>query len=188
MRSILVLIMVATFIFGCAPQESAFDFQADSFDQVVARVNDWQITLPELKVFIDSLGEEAAQYGVDPSDPQVQRRLLDQLINQEILYRAGQLLGLEDDPQAQEVPAELRKTGIAQMMRETLMSDVVISESDLQEFYRQNQEFFPVSFEEAMPLIENEVLRAILEARIAGLVEQIGEIDVMVNYGLLDEL
>lgn len=204
MRWVLVMVFLGTVFFGCAGQEDlesarrsvqfrveedAVEANIDLSGEPVARVNDWQISLAELGEIFRSMEEEAAAHGVDFGHFEVRRRFLDQMVQREVLYRAGQMLGLEDDEQARQMPLEVRKDAIAQIMRSTIMADVEISEEDKRDFYQQNEEFFALPFEESKEAIKAEIDRFVLHQQIGFLLEELGDnIQVEVNYDLLEQL
>lgn len=192
-----IFLFITVFIFGgCQNRESEkreADIQrrieAQAQAQVVASVNDWRITLSEFRVMLDSLGEEARAHGVDIDNPEVRRRFLDQLVHREILYRAGKLLGMDQDPQLQQMPEEAQKEAMAAMMRSMIMRNIEITEQDLKTFYQQNREVFPMPFEEVREAIRTEIDRGIFQEQIRALLEDLeGQINVEVDYELLDEI
>lgn len=190
---LIILLSVNIFFIGCGQKENEKTSKIGGgvaiSDEVIASVGDWQVTVSEFRETLKSLKETAQEHNLDINNPIIKRRFLDQMVRKEILYQAGKLLGIGQNPQLKEMPEAAQKDAISQVMYNTLMKDVQVTENDMQQFYQQNQEAFSIPFSEAKDAIEGEIERAILQAKIAELLQRFkDEISVSVNYDLLDKI
>jgi hypothetical protein len=190
---LIILLSVNMSFIGCGQKEnekvSRPKENINASDQVIASVGGWQVTVSQFRETLKGLKDTAQEHNLDINNPIIRRRFLDQMVRKEILYQAGKLLGIGQDPQLKEMPEAAQKDAISQVMHNTLMKDVQVTENDMQQFYQQNQDAFSLPFSEAKDAIEGEIERAILQAKIAELLQRFeDEISVSVNYDLLDKI
>jgi hypothetical protein len=157
--------------------------------EIIASVNDWQLTVLEFEAILNRQKEAAKEHGLDIDNPMIKRRFLDQMVRKEVLYRVAQLLGIDKDPQLKAMPEEAQKNALAQAMQDILMKDVEVGEEDVKHFHQQNKESFSASFSESKGAIKMEIERVILQRKIAELLERFkDQIEVSVNYDLLNKI
>ena len=109
-------------------------------DNVIVTVNGSAITEDDLALFMD--GGHAVR-----ETPEVRARMIEELVNQELLYQQGLKLGLGKDAkyrnQVTIMEMRLREFKRAEMARQVastkIAASVNITEEDAQRYYRQNE-------------------------------------------------
>ncbi len=137
MRSTIFLVclaMIVPFISSCTNQPS------QSADAVVAVVNGSAITEDDLALFMN--GGHSIR---EPEDARL--RMIDELINQELLYQQGLKLGMDKDPryrnQIRIMEMRIREYKRAEMARQVasikIAAAVSITSEDARRYYAQNE-------------------------------------------------
>lgn len=107
---------------------------------------------------------EALLHGLDPhtamqfNSPEGKRHLVEELINQELLFLDAMAKGLERDPQYVAEVERMKANILKQFAISKLLSDVTVSEDDVRKFYEENQEHLqsPESVRASHILVDDE--------------------------------
>lgn len=134
-------------------------------NKILAVVDGREVTQRDMEILISHLGQQALQF----ANPEGEKRLLDELINEELFYSNALELGIESD---EEFKAELEKSKVTlmkQYMIRKTVSDVRVSEEELEEYYLANSEQFvkQPSVKASHILVETEELAKEVASEIA---------------------
>lgn len=104
----------------------------------LARVGSWSITIEEFQERLDALKEVVPEY--DITDPEAQKLVLDELINQQVLVLGAEKQGLTRQKDIQAAVEEFRRTLIVREVARQLTEDITMSEMEARAFYNENKE------------------------------------------------
>lgn len=108
-------------------------------DKVLARVKDTEITNADIDTFLFEMGPERAQQFMDEEG---REKILEELVNHEILYLYAVENDLEKDDVLQK-ELELAKTELLkQYAVSILIKGITVSEQELRDHYDNNPQFF----------------------------------------------
>lgn len=186
---ILVVAAALTMMAGCGqkPQEHAtVPKTLSSSGAVLARVADWTMDVDEFNALIKQLHQQADKQNVDVNNFDVKKKILDQLVQKEALYRIGLAGNLGKDPNIVKLPPESQKELIVQILRRNISKQISVSEEEIASYHAQHNDAFPGSLSEEHDKIRGILVRVKIEIAILKLIEQAkDQVQVMVNYNLL---
>lgn len=105
---------------------------------VLVRVGSWSITIDEFDERLQALKEVLPEF--DINDPEAQKMVLDELINQQILVLGAEQTGLARGKDIQAAVEEFRRTLIVREVARQLTEDITVTEAEARTFYAENQE------------------------------------------------
>lgn len=112
-----------------------------SASDVVAVVNGHKITKAEVNTFLrQSMPNQPISY--DMLDPKTKKKVLDGLIETEILAEAARKAGVEKDPEFQQMLEMAKKKLMINTWAKKQFEKIIVSESEAKEFYEKNQDKF----------------------------------------------
>jgi peptidyl-prolyl cis-trans isomerase C len=112
-----------------------------SASDVVAVVNGHKITEAEVNTFLrQSMPNQPIGY--DMLDPKTKKKVLDGLIETEILAEAARKAGVEKDPEFQQMLEMAKKKLMINTWAKKQFEKIIVSESEAKEFYEKNQDKF----------------------------------------------
>ena len=112
-----------------------------SASDVVAVVNGHKITKAEMNTFLrQSMPNQPITY--DMLDPKTKKKVLDGLIETEILAEAAQKAGVEKNPEFQQMLAMAKKKLMINAWAKEQFKKIIVSESEAKEFYQKHQDKF----------------------------------------------
>ncbi|WP_292658669.1 peptidyl-prolyl cis-trans isomerase [Nitratifractor sp.] len=110
---------------------------------VVATVNGHQITKEDLNAFLQqSMPNQPITY--DMLDPKTKKKVLDGLIETEILSEAAQKAGVEKDPEFQRMLKLAKQKLMINAWAKQQFDKIIVSESEAKEFYQKHADKFAV--------------------------------------------
>lgn len=108
-------------------------------NQVLAKVEDREITQRDLQFFLQNLNPQtAAQFQSEAG----QKQLLQELVNQELFYLEAKKSGLDQNPTYLQSLEQLKDNLLKQFAVTQLLNSISVSEEELQSYYKENQEQF----------------------------------------------
>jgi peptidyl-prolyl cis-trans isomerase C len=127
-------------------------------EKVVAEVNGKKITEKEVNQFINSL---PPQYNALKKDPNFKKRVVENMVKEELLYQEALKEGLDKDPEVQrEIERAKKRILVQALLRKTIKPPKVeVSEKEAKEFYEKNKKQFvdangkPIPFQQLKPFI-----------------------------------
>ncbi|MCF7936953.1 MAG: peptidylprolyl isomerase [Synergistales bacterium] len=154
MVALLVLLMACTAVAAAQTEtadESSFSFaspdqpaagsteQKADPDKVLAKVGDRAITQGDLMAVLQNLEPRQAMFF---ATPQGQQRLLEQLINRELIYLWGKELNVSEEEAFQQQLEMLKSDLVRQYALQQLLGDVTVTEKEEKEYYDANSKDF----------------------------------------------
>ncbi len=140
-------------------------------DVIIAKIDSDLITLNEFNQWYDRLPDEIKkQYpGQDGK-----RKLLQQFIGEELLYRMAMRKGYQNDPQILKQTFEIKKNLMMQkLLQEELRGKINITQNDLKLYYKANKEKYENKpFEMVSQQVYNDLLREKMEEQSQKLLEK----------------
>lgn len=106
----------------------------------LARVGKWTLTLNEFNDRLNSLKELAPDYDTTTSDSK--KRILDELINQELLVQEAEATGVADKKDIVDAVSEFRRTLLVREMATSITQNIESAENEAQDYYNQNKDLF----------------------------------------------
>lgn len=132
-KAVLVLIMIFA-LFSCAKQDNA---QKSGY---LAKVGNTKITQADLDKLYQSLPDYAQQIY---QGEQGKAKILEELINKEILFQEAVKKGMDRNPDFIKVMEEYKKVSLAQeLLEKEIISAAEVSEKDAKDFYDKNKSQF----------------------------------------------
>lgn len=133
--------------------------------KVLAVVDGREITQTDMEILISHLGQQALQF----ANPEGEKRLLDELVNEELFYSNGLDINIESDEEFKKELEKSKATLIKQYMIRKTVSDVRVSEEEIAEYYLANSEQFisQPSVKASHILVETEELAKEVASEIA---------------------
>ena len=107
--------------------------------KVLATVGETDITDEEVQQFIQHLGPQAA---MQFSNPEGIKQVAGELINQELLFLEAKKLGLDKEEDFINELEKVQKNVLKQYAINNLMSNIEVTDEEVEEFYNENKEFF----------------------------------------------
>lgn len=107
-------------------------------NKVLARVNDREIKQSDVEFLYSNLGPNAAQYKGEEG----YKQLVEQLILEEMLYSDAKENKLDEDKEYLAGLEQLKKSLLAQYSVSKLMSNIDVSENEIEEYYNSNKNIF----------------------------------------------
>jgi peptidyl-prolyl cis-trans isomerase C len=105
---------------------------------ILARVGQWTITVDEFRERLDALKEVVPEY--DTEDPEAQKLVLEELVNQQVLVADAERTGLARQKDIRSAVEEFRRTLIVRETARKLTQDIAVSEEEARAFYEENEE------------------------------------------------
>ncbi|MGB3367662.1 MAG: peptidylprolyl isomerase [Acidaminobacteraceae bacterium] len=135
-------------------------------NKILAVVDGREVTQTDMEILISHLGQQAMQF----ANPEGEKRLLEELINEELFYSNAVELNIEEN---QAFKAELEKSKVTlmkQFMIKKTVSDVRVTEDEITEYYLANSDQFvsQPSLKASHILVETEELAKEIASEIAG--------------------
>lgn len=101
--------------------------------QLLARVNDWAIGTEDFKEKLKAF--KALYPDLDINDPDTKKKLLEQLVNQQILAQEARRRGLDKEKDFIDALRETETRLLVQKMTENLSKDIVVTDVEVENFY-----------------------------------------------------
>ncbi|EOD01595.1 peptidylprolyl isomerase [Caldisalinibacter kiritimatiensis] len=109
-----------------------------SNNKVLATVNGVEITEKDLNSLLQSLGQQRMQF----ESPEGRKRLLQELINQELFYLDAIENGLDEEEQFKKELEQTTRNLLKQYAIRKLLNQVKVDEQEVIDYYEQNKERF----------------------------------------------
>ncbi|UCC94786.1 MAG: peptidyl-prolyl cis-trans isomerase [Candidatus Omnitrophota bacterium] len=146
-RKFFVILAVCIFICGCdfmSPRRTAGPETAPRRPSVkgplLARVDEWAIGVDDFK---ERLGALKPLYpDADLDDPDNQKRILQELVNREILARVAESQGLDDTTDVRETLEDFKSTLLVEKMNERMSQEITVTDAEIRNFYDSNKLIF----------------------------------------------
>ncbi len=136
-------------------------------NKVVAIVKGKEITQQDVLQFLNDLGPQTA---MQFQSPEGMKRVVDELVNQEVLYLDAIENGLNEEKEFKEELEKIKINFLKQYAFRKIISDISATEGEILEFYNEHKEHFqkPESVRASHILVDsedkaNEVLKEISE-------------------------
>ena len=111
---------------------------------LLVQVNNWAMGLDDFNNRLQALKKLAqrqkANINVDKFD--FKRKLLDQLVNSELLYQAAKERALDKESDIAQQVRDFEKNLLTQRLIEEITKDVVVTSAEIEKFYNSNKDFF----------------------------------------------
>lgn len=104
--------------------------------EVLAKVGGIEITDADVDAFIESLPQEQKHYA---SNPHFRNRCKEQLIDNHCLALCGEEQKLDETEEFKALMARVRKDLLSQMVLNTVMKEIAVTDEETKAFYEQNQ-------------------------------------------------
>jgi peptidyl-prolyl cis-trans isomerase C len=141
--------------------------RSESMDnKILAVVNGREITQLDVQKTLQGLGQAAMNY----AGPEGEKKLVDELINQELFYAEAIETELDKDEQFIAEMAEVRTNMLKQFYVRQLLADVNISEEEVETYYNENKAQFskPAQAKASHILVDTEEQANDIKAEIEG--------------------
>jgi peptidyl-prolyl cis-trans isomerase C len=144
-KKVLIIAILTVFILGCDVLFPKKDKPGPDFSSappavkgtLLAQVNDWAIGTGD---FSDQLEALKTLYpNVDIGSKDAKKRILEELIDFEILAQYAETKGLDKDKDVMEAVKNFKRTFLAQKMLEEISRKVTITDVEVQNFYNSNR-------------------------------------------------
>ena len=106
---------------------------------LLARVNNWAIGTDDFKSYLDNLRPLATAQNLDIDSFEFKQRLLNDLVKNEILAQLAVKRGLDKDEDFRKALRDTKSTLLASKIRSDLENKVIVSYSEIENFYEQNK-------------------------------------------------
>lgn len=140
-------------------------------DVIVAKIDSDLITLNEFNQWYDKLPDEIKKQYPGQSG---KRKLLQQFIGEELLYRMAMRKGYQNDPQILKQTFEIKKNLMMQkLLQEELRGKINITQNDLKLYYKANKERYKNKpFEMVSQQVYNDLMQEKIEEQSRQLLEK----------------
>lgn len=124
-------------------------------NKVLAQVNDREITQQDVYAFLNNLGPEIAMQFQSPDGI---KQLVDELVNQEVLYLNAMEDGLDKEEAFREEMEKVKENVLKQYALHKLISGISTTEDELKTYYDTHRAYFkkPESVRASHILVEEE--------------------------------
>jgi peptidyl-prolyl cis-trans isomerase C len=135
MRKIFLLLVSIIFVVSCTKGETK--------SNVIAKVGNKSITQDDLQTEMQALPPEAKMFFQGPEGIS---RLVDEIINKEMLYLEAKKRGLDKDKEFQRQLEEFKKlTLINQLLQKEMETASKISDKEIKDYYDKNKDEFTIN-------------------------------------------
>lgn len=123
---------------------------------VLAQVGNWSITISEFKEQEKSAMELASQNKLQYDLPA--ERLLGMIVEQQLLFQEAQRQGMDKDGKVAKQIEEARKLILSQNLQTKMVDEIAVTEEEIQDFYKQNQQFYyePAEYKLSQIVVDTE--------------------------------
>lgn len=142
--ALIVCAAIAFFVSGCAKEGA----------KVLAKINDTVITVEEFNKKIERLPEHYQDIIKNQ-----QKKFLDEIVREELLYQEALRLKIDRDQEAQEIISEAkRKILVSRLVNDKVSANVAVSDEELKQYYDEHSEEFmlPERWRASHILVETE--------------------------------
>ncbi len=112
--------------------------------QLLAQVNDWAIGTSDFREKLSALKtllpEEEVRKEFD--DPETQKKILQELVNFEILAQEAEVRGMDRDQDVIDAVKNFKRNFLAQKMLGEIYQDITVTEIEIEDFYNRNKAIF----------------------------------------------
>ncbi|RBP37430.1 peptidylprolyl isomerase [Garciella nitratireducens] len=124
-------------------------------NKVLAKVGNREVTQKDLNFFLQNLDPQSASQF---QSPEGQKRLLTELINQELFYLEAKDQNLDEDQSFVQSLEQLKENYLKQFAITKLLANVSITEDEIKKYYKENQDQFitPKSVQAKHILVQKE--------------------------------
>lgn len=135
-------------------------------NKVLAVVNGREITQMDVQKTLQGLGQAAMNY----AGPEGEKKLVDELINQELFYAEAMATELDKDEQFVAEMEEVRQNMLKQFFVRQLLADVQVPEDEVEAYYNENKSEFakPAQAKASHILVDTEDQAKEIKAEIEG--------------------
>jgi len=107
---------------------------------VLAKVNNWTLTLEEFKDKLNSLKEALPEYDINDFDSK--KLVLEELMRQQLLIQDAEKSGLAQKKDITEAVEEFRKTLLVREIAAKITAGIEVADQEAQDYYDQNKNSF----------------------------------------------
>lgn len=197
-RGVFLLLVLAVFTLGCdkilPPKPVITPVKKEEIKingPLLARVNDWAIGLDDFRTYLDNLKPLAERNNIDLNSPDFKNRLLNDLVETEILAQVAVEQGVDKNEDFVRALRDTRSSLLAAKVRTDLEKDVNISSAEVQNFYEKNKQLLkrPQEMKIREIVLNNEAqakeiyIRLLQGENFAALAKQYSQGDTAVNGG-----
>jgi len=104
---------------------------------LLAQVNDWAIGTQDFRDQLDAL--KTLYPEADVTDPEIQKRILQEMVNFEILAQEAELRGLDKEKDVQDAVKNFKRTFLAQKILENIAKETIVTDVEIRNFYDSNK-------------------------------------------------
>lgn len=124
-------------------------------NKVLAVVNGRNITQQDFNMLMQGLGQQAA---MQFSSPEGQKRLLEELVNQELFYADAVDTGMENEEAFKAELEQMKVTALKQYYMKKLLNSVKVEDKEADKYYNDNKDKFkmPESVKASHILVDSE--------------------------------
>jgi len=143
LKKLLVIVVFCFFVSGCdmfMPQK----VEKKTYEELpiikgvlLAQVNDWAIGTQDFRDQLDAL--KTLYPEADVTDPEIQKRILQELVNFEILAQEAELRGLDKEKDVQDAVKNFKRTFLAQKILENIAKETIVTDVEIRNFYDSNK-------------------------------------------------
>ena len=141
-KKLLVLVVLCFFLSGCdtlMPEKvdtKTYDVPTIK-GRLLAQVNDWAIGTQDFRDQLDAL--KTLYPEADITEPEIQKRILQELVNFEILAQEAEVRGLDKSKDVVDAVKNFKRTFLAQKILENLAKEAVVTDVEVRNFYDSNK-------------------------------------------------
>lgn len=148
-RGIFVFILLVFFTMGCTDLSTSSVKTVKPGSQpikgvLLAKVDDWSIGTTDFRDKLEALKtllpQDDLQKQID--DPETKKRILQELVNLEILAQAAEREGLDNDAEVRNAVREFKRNFLAQKLLGNLYKDITVTDVEIETFYNTNKLIF----------------------------------------------
>lgn len=133
----------------------------------VVSVDDWALGVKDFQERLDALKQVAPDF--DVSTVENKRAIVEELINQQVLVREAERMGLADKPEVKAAVEEFRRTVLIRELASKLTEKLSVTDDDAIAFYEEQKEYMttPVAWRIRAIVVDaketaNQILAAVL--------------------------
>lgn len=129
---------------GSKPQES----KGESTEKAAAsakdpnaliQVDEWSLSAKDFQQRLDALKEAAPEF--DTTTKENRKAIAEELINQQVLVKEAERLGLANKPDIKTAVEEFRRTVLIRESANQLTKDIIISDDEAQKFFEEQKQY-----------------------------------------------
>lgn len=107
--------------------------------KLVAKVNGKEISREDVLKFLNDMGPQMA---MQFQSPEGIKRVVEEMVNQELLFSDAKEVGMESEPQFQEILQATKDNLLKGYAFNKIIEDIVVNEDELESFFNTNKNMF----------------------------------------------